>query len=172
MVTQLILLIAFFLVASMAYAAWRGAPWVPTWKRDVLRIEKLANLQPGDRFVELGCGSANVLRYLAKHSNAEIVGVELSLIQWIVASILVFAPFSISPRPRIILADAFHHDLSSYTVVYMFLMPETYKKISPKLLSELKPGTRVITYVWPIPGWETKTVDHIEGAPDLFLYTV
>ena len=169
MILQILFFIVFLLVASMAYASWRGAPWVPTKTRDVVRMAKLANLQSADRFVELGCGTGNVSRYLASHSSAKIFGVELSLVQWFAARVLAR---DLSNSPTFILADAFHHDLSSYNVVYLFLMPDTYKKISPKLKAELKPGSRVISYVWPIADWTATTVDHIEGSPDLFLYTI
>lgn len=155
------MIIAFILLASAGYASWRGAPWVPTWQRDLERIARLAQLKEGDRFVELGCGTARVVRYLAKHTKAHTYGVELSALQWMYARL----------RSRnIILADAFHHDLSSYNVVYMFLMPETYEKLRDKLTRELAPGARVITYVWPIPGWTPSYVDRVEESPDLFVY--
>jgi SAM-dependent methyltransferase len=204
-------LILFLLLASAGYAAWRGAPWVPTWKRDLERIKKLAQLKEGDRFVELGCGTGRVCRYLAKHSSAKTFGVELSFLQWATAHILSWRAinyFSVILRshdacerrndegfrglrdsslaalaqndrnggigrndePTFFLADAFHHDLSSYSVVYMFLMPETYKKMRDKLMRELAPGARVITYVWPIPDWTPSSVDHVDGSLDLYVY--
>ena len=52
----------------------------------------------------------------------------------------------------------------------MFLMPETYEKIRPKLEKELKPGARVITYVWPIPGWTPDVVDEVEGSQKIYLF--
>lgn len=166
------LTLGFLLLASAGYASLRGAPWVPTWKKDLERIKRLAQLKEGDRFVELGCGTGRVCRYLAKHTPAQTYGVELSLTQYIYAllSSLVLPCLPLSSHPKFIFADAFHHDLSSYTVVYMFLMPETYKKIRDKLTQELPPGARVITYVWPIPGWTPSYVDRITGSPDLYVY--
>lgn len=156
-------IIGFILLASAGYASWRGAPWVPTWKRDLERIKKLAQLKEGERFIELGCGTAAVSRYLAKETKAKTFGVELSILQWFVARM-----FS-RGSTHIFLGDAFHHDLSTYDVIYLFLMPETYAKIRDKLLFELHPGARVITYVWPIPDWTPVEVDHVEGSPDLYL---
>ncbi len=113
--------------------------------------------------MELGCGTGRVCQYLGRRTTAKTFGVELSFLQWLWAR--VFAKPS-----TIILGDAFHHDLSSYTVVYMFLMPETYKKIRDKLTRELASGARVITYVWPISGWTPSYVDRVEGSPDLYVY--
>lgn len=164
--------ILFILLVSAGYASMRGAPWVPTWKKDLERIKKLAQLKEGDRFVELGCGTGRVCRYLARYTPAQTYGVELSLVQWALASFLsvILRRPQADEGSRIILGDAFHHDLSSYTVVYMFLMPETYKKIRDKLTQELPSGARVITYVWPIPDWTSSYVDHVEGNPDLYVY--
>jgi SAM-dependent methyltransferase len=162
----IIFIIIFLLLASTAYAASRGAPWVPTWKRDLRRIEKLAHLKKGERFIELGCGTGRVCRHLAKHTEAETFGIELSFLQWLVAYLLSLRWKTI----EIFLGDVFNHNLSSYDVVYMFLMPETYKKLRDKLTTELQPGSRVITYVWPIPDWTPSYVDRVEGAPDIYLY--
>ncbi len=113
--------------------------------------------------MELGCGNGRVCRYIARTTDAgEVVGVELSLLQWLVAKVQGGARFE--------LADVFYYDLSGYDAVYMFLMPETYEKIRPKLEQELKPGARVVTYVWPIEGWEPELVNTHEGAPNLYLY--
>lgn len=68
------------------------------------------------------------------------------------------------------LANAFKHDLSDTDVVYLFLMPETYEKIRPKFEAELKPGARVISYVWPIPDWEPTEINESKDSPKLFLY--
>lgn len=201
----ILFVIILILLASVAYAAHRGAPWVPTWKRDLRRIEKLAQLKKGERFIELGCGTGRVCRYLAKHTEANTFGIELSFLQWLVARSLVYlsvrshgsSPVILSAsegsqnhrdsslarlaqndgrnervciRSTIFLGDVFNHDLSSYDVIYMFLMPETYKKLRDKLSSELKPGARIISYVWPIPDWTPSFVDRTEGTPDIYLY--
>ena len=41
-------LVGFLLLCSFAYAAWSAAPWVPTKKQDVERVEALLNLKPGE----------------------------------------------------------------------------------------------------------------------------
>ena len=126
--------------------------------------------------MELGCGNGRVCRYIAHETKAKSTGIELSLLQWMIAKVM--ARLSLrggseptkQSRARILFGDVFHHDLSSYNVVYMFLMPETYQKIRDKLTRELPSGARVITYVWPISGWQISHTDHIEGSQDLFVY--
>ena len=155
----------------MAYAALSGAPWVPTWKRDIARAKKLLDLQPGETFVELGCGDGRVtigLTGQTSQTGLTGIGVELSIVQYAAAQVRRI--FTRSWNVRFKLANAFNYDLRDADVVYLFLMPDTYQKIRPKLEAELKPGARVITYVWPIPGWEPTRVDEHPGAPKLYLY--
>lgn len=165
---QIFLVISLILLGSAAYAGSQGAPWVPTWKRDVKRISKLLELKSGESFVELGCGNARVCRHLKEEQpDANVVGVELSVLQYGVGWLQNRLAGS---GVKMKLENAFKHDLSTYDAIYLFLMPDTYEKIRPKLEAELKPGARVISYVWPIPGWKEEKLDELEGAPKLYLY--
>lgn len=168
MIWRVFFIVVFVLLASVAYAAIQGAPWVPTWKRDMKRVGELLRLQPGEKFVELGCGNARVCRHIKRRQpEAEVVGVELSFLQYGIGWLQNRLAGS---GVKMKLENAFKHDLSGYDAFYVFLMPETYQKIRPKFETELKPGARVVSYVWPIPGWEPTRVDEQTGAPKLFLY--
>ena len=96
------------------------------------------------------------------------VGVELSLVQWIAAQIR--RVLTRSWNTRFVLGNAFSYDLRNADAVYVFLMPETYQKLRPKLEAELKPGARVLSYVWPIEGWTPEVIDEFPNTPRLFLY--
>lgn len=163
--------IGFILFLSFAYAANAGAPWVPTWKKDLSRIQTLASLKPGETFMELGCGNARVSRFMAKAvPDANIIGVDLSIFQVMLAKLQ--AVLGRQKNVEIRFGNAFAQDLTHINVVHIFLMPETYEKIRPKLESELRPGARVMTYVWPIPGWEPTHIDHVEGSQKFYLYHI
>lgn len=162
------LVVGIILLGSAAYAGWRGAPWVPMKRGDAARLARLLALKPGERFLELGCGDGRVTVAVAKQSGAQAVGVELSLLQFFAAWVRgkLAGVLGVSFR----LGDAFSADVSQADGVYLFLMPDTYEKIRPKLEAELKAGARVVTYVWPVPGWTAQQEDRIEGKPALFLY--
>lgn len=158
----------FICAVSFAYAGWRGAPWVPTWKRDIERLRVLLNLKSGEQFYELGCGDGRVTLALAQATGTRGTGIELSIAQWAIARVRAF--LSPSLNVQFLFGDVFSKDLSRADAVYLFLMPETYAKIQSKLEKELKPGTRVVTYVWPMKGWTPAVVDRHPEAPALFLY--
>jgi hypothetical protein len=152
---------------SLAYATLSGAPWVPTWKRDIARTKNLLNLQEGEVFYELGCGDGRICLTLADQTKADIRGIELSLLQYCAACVRKTVRRS---SAKFIFGNVFKKDVSDADAVYLFLMPEAYKKIAPKLERELRPGTRVVSYVWPIPGWQSVKVDSLDGSADLHYY--
>jgi SAM-dependent methyltransferase len=158
-------IILFLLLCSFAYAAWSAAPWVPTKKHDVERVKALLDLKPGEVIYELGCGDARMCAALARE-GVRAVGLELSVLQWFAAKLRTWKNKDVEIR----LANLYRHDLSKADAVYLFLMPEAYVKLRPKFERELKKRARVVSYVWPISGWEATRIDRKEGAPTLYLY--
>src|SRR3989338_2106643 len=134
-------------LGSLGYGALSAAPWVPTRKKDIDRLKCLANISPGEMVYELGCGDAHVLSSLVKTTGAKGVGIEVSLLQYLFAKRRSLRKDS---SLHIYWKSLFSVSLSDADVVYLFLMPEAYAKLRSKFEQELKPGTRVITYVWPI----------------------
>jgi hypothetical protein len=100
--------------------------------------------------------------------EARVIGVELGIPQWLVAQMRRVRRWN---RPLSFkLANYFSISLQDADVVYLFLMPEPYAKLKPKLEAELKPGARVVTYVWPMEGWEPTRV-YKDGVSKMYLYT-
>ncbi|MFA6132320.1 MAG: class I SAM-dependent methyltransferase [Patescibacteria group bacterium] len=162
-----VLLIILILIASTAYAANQGAPWVPTKKKDIERFLNFVEMKPGEKFYDLGCGDARLSVAAAKRFGVKAIGVELSIPQIIVA---IVRNWLAKTDVKIKWANLYKVDLSDADIVYLFLMPEPYAKIKPKLERELKPGARVVAYVWPIVGWEADKVDDVEGKLKMYLY--
>lgn len=171
----IVLLVVFVLLVSLGYASLCGAPWVPTWKRDINRLVDFIEVKKGERFYELGCGDGRVCFAVAKKHGADVVGVELSLLQFLVARLRAFCFKRRAQSKQVVemrWGNALKADLSDADAVYVFLMPALYQTLVEKFERELRPGTQVVTYVWPLPGWEPVRVDECEGAPKLYLYQV
>lgn len=166
--TTLLVIFVFVLLLTFAYAGWRGAPWVPTKKKDVVRFLKLAKIKPGSKMCDLGCGDGRIVCAAAKN-GAKAQGFELSLLPYLLANIRRLFQKDKS-RIKISYKDVWHSNLSDADIVYFFLMPKVYPKLKHKLENELKSGAKVITYVWPVEGWTPVKVDTAKGYPDLFLY--
>jgi SAM-dependent methyltransferase len=160
----------FAIVVTFAYAGWRAAPWVPMKKDDTERLLALAALRQGDVLYDLGCGDGRVV-CAAGRVGATARGFEISLLPFLLAHIRRMRENN-RRRMRISFRDFWHADLRDANVVSFFLMPKVYAKLRAKLEQELKPGTKVIAYVWPIDGWTPVTVDTAPGHPKLFLYRI
>lgn len=162
------IVIVFVLLGSFAYAGLRAAPWVPTWGVDVERFLKLANIQQEQKFYDLGCGDGRILAAAAR-AGARAEGFEVAIPLYLFACMRrLFSPQK--NRFTIRYKDFWYADLRDADVVYVFLTPRIYPRLKEKLEKELRPGARVVTYVWPIPGWIPTVTDTAEKQPPLFLY--
>lgn len=186
------LILVLVVLVSAVYASWGSAPWVPTRRVDIERLLDVLDLQPGERFVELGCGDGRVCRAVKRRfPEAEVVGVELSLLPWLVAKLF-------SPGVDVRFGDVFKLDVSEFDVVYVFLVPQAHDRLGEIWMNEagllggdsrLSTGSstnavdtdnvvtelvevwqrsvRVVSYVWPIGLFAHE--EHVqEGQPGLF----
>jgi len=163
-----VLLVLLVIVFTFAWAGKSLAPWVPCRKKDIKRIFELAKIQPGEKFYELGCGDGRIVVEASKEYEAEAVGLEIAIPLYIAAKIRQF--FNQNKNLKIKYKNLFKEDLSSADVIYVFGMPDKLKnKLRVKLQEELKSGARVISYVFPIAGWEPIKVDK-PTPQDLSIY--
>lgn len=137
---------------SAMWAGLRAAPFVPTFNKDVDRMVELAQLKDGDHIVDIGAGDARILIAAAKQKNITGVGYELSLGMFLVGWLRIRLA-GLHPRLKMVWGDFFHRDLSGFQAVLCFLTPPAMAKLEPKLKAELKPGTRVVSAVFPLPTW-------------------
>jgi SAM-dependent methyltransferase len=157
------LILALLILGTYAWGGIRGAPWVPTRRRDTGRIVALAEPRPEERVADLGCGTGHVLS-LFYEKGCAVRGWELAFVPWMIAWIRL----GHRERAQISWGDFWGADLSKLDLIYVFLMPEALAKLVPKLRRELQPGARIISYVWPLPDWEHDCVDRVEGQPPLY----
>jgi SAM-dependent methyltransferase len=163
-------IIFFIIVLTFFYSVIRAIGWVPTRGHDIERFLKNAKIKPGDKMYDLGCGDGRLV-FAAAKAGAHATGFEVSLFPYLLAKVgYLFQPNKKNINIRF--KDFWWHDLSDADVVYFFLIPRIYKKLKKKLEKELKPGTRVIAYVWPIEGWAPDFVDKPDKQNAMNVYTI
>jgi len=126
------------------------SPWSPWWRTTprLARIEcNLAKVKKGDVIYDLGCGEGTALITAAKEFGATGVGIEIDPFRAFISKIKVRF-FGLSDKIEIRRDTFWNYDLSEATVIFMYLIPKTLVKLRPKFLKELKPGTRVVTFVY------------------------
>jgi precorrin-6B methylase 2 len=129
-----------------------GAGWEPTSRRKVRKMLEMSGAGPSDVIYDLGSGDGRIVLEAARTFHARAVGVEADPLR-VLFSRLVVAVHHLKGTVRIVWGNFFHIDLSEATIVTLFLSQGTNKKLKSKLLAELKPGTRVISYVWTFDDW-------------------
>lgn len=156
-------------LALTAYAAWRGAPWLPTPVAAVNAALDAAGAGPGDCVVDLGAGDGRVLLAAARR-GASAVGYELSPFFLVIAWLRARAyRRQISVR----CADGFSADLSAATVLFAFLRPATMPRLG-SALDRRRTGTavRVVAYAFPLPNRVPERVLRVPRCAPLFLYAI
>jgi len=157
-IEQLIWLGLFLLTfVTLISFIWVFAPYFPTRKGHLQLIKKVADLKDGETFYELGCGDARVSIALAKaYPKANVIGLEMAgplfFYAWTKAKL------SGCKNLKIKWKNIFWQSLKDADSVYVFGMTESLnKKLKEKFLAELKPGSRIISYVFTMKEWPGRT---------------
>ena len=150
------------------------APFVPMPWHVVDRIIEVVEVSEDDVVYDLGSGDGRILVRAAKNRGARGVGYEINptLVEEARSAI---SAAGVQDRVEVREGDFFDADLSPATVVTLFLITSAQRQLRPKLLEELRPGTRVACYMWEIPGWnpsKTVTVPVSGAAHPIYVYLV
>ncbi|MFH2105326.1 MAG: 50S ribosomal protein L11 methyltransferase [Parcubacteria group bacterium] len=159
-ITYFILFLAFALLLGSAvfmfyrtYAMISGAPYAGTKKVRVQKMIELADLQKGQKVVDLGSGDGRILIAAARAADVKCVGYELDFLMWL-WSIYKVKRAGLSDRIKIYRRSYWPADLKEFDIVFLFLIPYKMGRMEKKLQSELRPGTQVISHGFKFPNWQ------------------
>jgi predicted RNA methylase len=153
MLTAIIILCTIALLLFLLSMVWPpDSPWSPWWRtsrRIALIMINLAKISKDDIIYDLGSGDGTALITAARTRGARGVGVEIDPLR-VFISRLAIQLLGLSRKIRIVRKNFFAVDISEATIVFMYLIPKTLNKLKPKLLTELQPGTKIVTFVYKI----------------------
>lgn len=118
--------------------------FVPTPQAVVDEMLKLARVGPNDVVYDLGCGDGRIAVSAARR-GARAVGIDIDPLR-IAESNDTAGIAGVTDRVTFRNEDLFTTDISEATVVTLYLLRSLNIRLRPKLLSELKPGTRVVSH--------------------------
>ncbi|MGE5842034.1 MAG: class I SAM-dependent methyltransferase [Deltaproteobacteria bacterium] len=113
---------------------------------------EVAQVGKDDLVYDLGCGDGRIVIAAAQRAGARGVGVDLDP-ERIKESLENARKANVTDRVQFFKQDLFETDISKATVVMLYLWPEVNLKLRPKLLRELKPGTRVVSHSHDMGDW-------------------
>jgi ribosomal protein L11 methylase PrmA len=123
---------------------------------------KMAKVSSNDIVYDLGSGDGRIPITAVKQYNAKkATGVEINpdLVQ---KSQENAKEAGVSDRVNFLQQDLFKTDLSDATVVTLYLLPQVNLKLRPKLLQELKPGTRIVSHAFDMGDWTPERVEQVK----------
>lgn len=143
----------FFIILLIGFAfspLFLGVPFLPTHKKQALKMLELAGLKPGMKVIDLGSGAGRLL-FLAASQGATAVGYELNpfLVWWTRLVILILGK---QKQIKVYYKSIYDADIANADIILMFLYPPHMKKMTDKL-QEVKQGARILSYTFSLPGW-------------------
>lgn len=126
--------------------------FVPSSRRVVREMLRLAGVGPGDLVYDLGSGDGRIPIIAAAEFGARGVGIDIDPRRIREAEANARAA-GVAGRVRFLNEDLFEADFRDATVVTLFLSPDVNLRLRPRLLNELAPGTRVVSYWHDMGDW-------------------
>ncbi|MDP8993408.1 MAG: 50S ribosomal protein L11 methyltransferase [Pseudomonadota bacterium] len=144
-------------------------PYVPTPMRVVERMLDMADVGPGDYLIDLGSGDGRIA-ITAAQRGARALGVDIDPVR--IREAATAARFAgVETRAGFRLQDLFETPLRQATVITMYLLPEVNLRLRPRILTELRPGTRVVSHNFDMGDWRPDAEAEID-ASRLFFWIV
>lgn len=140
--------------------------WVPTPDEVVQRMLEVASVTPQDTVYDLGAGDGKIAIAAGK-LGATSIGIEYNPDMAKLAQCYVRAE-RLTARTRIVQGDVFESDFRDATVVTMYLLPELNLRLLPKLLKDLRPGTRIVSHSFSMGSWKAEKTLDVNGRAVYF----
>ncbi len=151
-----------FLVCTLFYIfpMFRGAVYVPSKPDAIATMLSLADIKPGMKVGDLGCGDGRVVVAFAQ-AGAEAHGYEVNpLLVWRAKRAIHKA--GLTKKAFIHLRSFWDVDLSDFDVVTVYGITYIMESLEEKLIDELKPKAKVLSNYFTFPNWKkSKTVNGI-----------
>ncbi len=140
-----------------------NAPYVTSPENVVTALLKLANVKKGDIVYDLGCGDGRIVIAAAKEFGTRGVGVDINP-ERIKEARANAKEAGVEALVKFEINDLFETDIREATVVVLYLLPEINLRLRPKLLKDLKPGTRVVSHSFHMGDWKPEKEEIVDGS--------
>ena len=156
--------------ASTKPAKAPDVPYVPTHSDVVAEMLSMAAVGPNDVLYDLGSGDGRIVIAAAKAFGTRGIGYDIDPERVREANANARRA-GVTDKVRFVQGDIFEADIKDATVVTLYLLPDVNLKLRPKLLSELRPGTRVVSHNYDMGDWVPEKSKKMEvGGSEHFVY--
>jgi ribosomal protein L11 methylase PrmA len=141
--------------------------FVPTPEAVVEAMLQVANVTKNDMVYDLGCGDGRIPVTAAKKYGARGVCFDIDP-QRIKEANENVAKNNVGNLVKVVEGDLFEQDLSGASVITLYLLPSLNVKLMPKLMKELKPGTRIVSHAFDMGDWKPEKELDVDGRKVYF----
>jgi SAM-dependent methyltransferase len=143
-------------------------PYVPSTRHNVDEMLRLAGTEPQDVVYDLGSGDGRIVIAAARDYGARGVGIELDA-KLVAESEANARQAGVADRVAFRHGDVLEANIREATVVTMYLLPALVKRLEPKLLRELRPGTRIVAHEYGFDMWKPDRTVRISKTYHLYV---
>ena len=144
--------------------------FVPTPQEVVEAMLKLAEVHKGDVLYDLGSGDGRIPVTAAKKYGIRAIGIDIDP-QRIQEANDNARKNGVTNLVQFKNEDLFQTKFTDATVVTLYLLPDLNVKLRPRLLAELKPGTRIVSHQFDMGTWKPDKKVELSGRT-IYLWTV
>ena len=144
--------------------------FVPTPPEVVDEMLRMANVGKNDILYDLGCGDGRIAIAAAQKFGIKGVGIDIDP-QRITEAEENARKAGVEKLVKFRNEDLFEADIKEATVVTLYLLESLNEKLRPKLLRDLKPGTRIVSHAFRMGDWEPEKTADVDGRK-VYFWTV
>ncbi len=159
---------AFVAAALAAPPLIKDVPYVPTPQEVVDRMIQLGGVKSGDMLYDLGCGDGRIVIAAAKIQGVRAVCVDIDPERIAEAKRNAEAA-GVTDRIRFVEGDLFKVPFADATVMTLYLMPDVNMRLRPRLLNELRPGTRIVSHAFDMGDWTPEQRVVVDLSPSSYV---
>jgi len=147
-----------------------NTPFVTSPPQIVDAMLGLAKVGSGDTVYDLGCGDGRIVISAAKKYGARGVGIDINPAR--IQEARVNARLAgVADRVNFEVNDIFEAEIRNATVIAVYLLPEANMRLRPRLIRELRPGTRIVSHSFDMGDWKPDKDVIVDGA-HVYLWTI
>lgn len=160
-----------FAVPTATHGRAPDVIFVPTPQAAVDAMLKVAQVGPDDIVYDLGSGDGRIpITAAKKYRVRKAVGIDIDPDR-ISEAEANRKKAGLGDQVRFVNADLFETPIGDATVVTLYLLPSLNLRLLPKMLKELKPGTRVVSHAFAMGSWKPEKTLRVDGR-DIFFWRI
>lgn len=145
-------------------------PYVPTPMDVVEAMLDIAKVGKNDVVYDLGCGDGRIVVTAAKKFGATGIGVDLNP-ERIEEANAYAKEKGVKRKVKFYEGNLFDFDFSKASVLTLYLLPDVNLQLKPKILAEMKPGSRVVSHAFDMGDWKPDKQILVDGRT-VYMWTV